>query len=214
MPPGRLRRIVAQANALHPDIVLIAGDFISDRWLKTRAYTYREALASLADIKAPLGSVAVLGNHDYWRGPRGARTELERLGVAVLVNSAVRRGPLAVGGLDYDFTRRGSLQRTLPQLRRLGGAPVMLAHSPDLFPRIPADIPLMLAGHTHCGQIRLPLIGALATNSRYGQRYACGLVRENGRTLVVTAGLGVSVLPFRFGAVPDMWLITLRPPEG
>jgi predicted MPP superfamily phosphohydrolase len=71
-------------------------------------------------------------------------------------------------------------------------------------------VPLMVAGHTHCGQIRLPLVGALVTMSEHNDRYACGVVRERGRTLVVSAGLGTSILPFRLGAVPDVWEITLR----
>lgn len=69
----------------------------------------------------------------------------------------------------------------------------------------------MLAGHTHCGQVALPLIGPLSTMSRYGRRYACGVVREGARTLVVTAGLGTSGIPLRLGAVPDMWLVEIGP---
>jgi predicted MPP superfamily phosphohydrolase len=69
----------------------------------------------------------------------------------------------------------------------------------------------MLAGHTHCSQIRLPLVGALSTMSRYGDRYACGLIRERGKTLIVGAGLGTSLLPLRIGAPPEMWLVELRP---
>ena len=96
-------------------------------------------------------------------------------------------------------------------LRSLTGARVVLSHSPDPFPSQPPDVDFMLAGHTHCGQIRLPLIGALSTMSAYGDRYACGPIRENGRTLIVSAGLGTSILPLRLGAVPDMWLIRLGP---
>jgi hypothetical protein len=95
----------------------------------------------------------------------------------------------------------------------LGPAQVLLSHSPDPFPGLPRPVGLMLAGHTHCGQVRFPLIGAPVTNSRYGDRYACGLVREHGKVLIVTAGLGTSVLPFRFGARPDIWLITVRAQE-
>jgi predicted MPP superfamily phosphohydrolase len=69
----------------------------------------------------------------------------------------------------------------------------------------------MLAGHTHCGQIRLPLVGALLTESAYGQRYVCGRVDEDGRTLIVSAGLGTSIVPLRLGAPPDMWLVTIGP---
>jgi hypothetical protein len=69
----------------------------------------------------------------------------------------------------------------------------------------------MLAGHTHCGQIRLPWYGAVSTMSEYGDRYACGRVDEAGKTLIVGAGVGTSILPLRLGAVPDMWLIALGP---
>jgi hypothetical protein len=69
----------------------------------------------------------------------------------------------------------------------------------------------MLAGHTHCGQVALPFVGALKTMSRYGRRYACGVVTEEGRSVVVTAGLGTSGLPLRLIAVPDMWLVELGP---
>ena len=96
-------------------------------------------------------------------------------------------------------------------MRALPGARILLSHSPDPFPGVPGDVALMLAGHTHCGQVRLPFLGAVKTMSAYGQRYACGLIRENGRTLIVTAGLGTSGLPLRLGAVPDLWLIRLGP---
>jgi hypothetical protein len=69
----------------------------------------------------------------------------------------------------------------------------------------------MVAGHTHCGQVSLPVFGPLSTLSEYGDRYACGRIEERGRTLVVTAGLGTSGIWFRLGAVPDLWLIDLRP---
>lgn len=68
----------------------------------------------------------------------------------------------------------------------------------------------MLAGHTHCGQIRLPFLGTVSYMSEYGAKYACGVVFENGKTLIVGAGLGTSILPLRLGAVPDMWSITIK----
>jgi len=211
MPPERLARIVAQANALRPDIVFIAGDFVSDRRVSTRTYSFAEAVAPLAGLHSRLGSVAVLGNHDHWRDAAEGRAALQRIGVRLLDNDGAKIGPLAVGGLDDAFTHHEDLGATLNAVRRLPGARIMLSHSPDPFPILPRDIGLTLAGHTHCGQIRLPLIGALSTMSAYGDRYACGLVRENGRTLIVSAGLGTSLLPLRLGAVPDMWLIRLGP---
>lgn len=211
MPPAKLARIVGQINALRPDYVLIAGDLISDHRLATRHFPLAEAIQPLASLRPRQGTVAVLGNHDHWRDAEAARTELRKSGAIVLGNAAIRLGPLTLGGLDDDFTGHAAPQATISAMYRLGPPYVMLSHSPDPFSDLPSDIPLMLAGHTHCGQIRFPWFGAPATMSRYGDRYACGRIEENGRTLVVSAGLGVSVLPFRFGTRPDLWLVELVP---
>lgn len=222
MPPERLARIVERANALRPDLVLLAGDFISDKRTGTRDYPYPAAVAPLAGLRARLGAVAVLGNHDHWKDAGEARAALRAIGVRVLDNDAAAVGPLALGGLDDAFTDHADLARTLARMDRLPGAKLLLSHSPDPFARLPDRVGLMLAGHTHCGQIAPPLIGPLSTQSRYGRRYACGIVREGGRTLIVSAGLGTSIVPLRVGAPPDMWLIrlsggrpaALRPGEG
>lgn len=210
MPPERLARIVTQVNALRPDIVFIAGDFLGDGAFST-SYSPDEAIAPLAGLQSRLGTYAVLGNHDHWIDAAGVRRALARIHVRLLGNAAVSAGPLAIGGVDDPFTAHDNVPATLAAMRRLPGARVLLSHSPDPFATLPPDIGLTLAGHTHCGQIRLPLVGALRTMSRYGQRYACGLVRENGRTLIVSAALGTSLLPLRLGAVPDVWLIRLGP---
>ena len=211
MPPSRLDAIVETMNGLEPDIVLIAGDLISDRRVATRTYSLAEAVAPLARLRPRLGTFAVLGNHDHWRNAAEARRALEAAGITVLDNEAVTAGPLALGGLDDAFTRNDDLESTVAAVRRLPGARLLLSHSPDPFPDVPADIPLMLAGHTHCGQISLPLIGPVSTMSRHGRRYACGPVREEGKTLIVGSGLGTSLLPLRIGAPPEIWLIELGP---
>lgn len=211
MPPERLARIVGQVNALSPDIVVIAGDLITDKRAATRWYSMAEAIAPMAGFRTRLGTFAVLGNHDHWTDAEGARAALKRAGVLLLENEAVRAGPLALGGLDDDFTGRARVVPTVAALRALPGAKMVLSHSPDPFPELPADVQLMVAGHTHCGQVALPFYGALSTMSRYGRRYACGIVEEEGRTLIVTAGLGTSGVPLRLVAVPDMWLIELGP---
>ena len=211
MPPSRLERIVAQANELRPDLVLIAGDFISEKRVATWNYSPDEIAAPLAALRAPLGTFAVMGNHDHWADAPAISAALTRAGARVLSNQAVRAGPLAIGGLDDDYTGKADLARTLVAMQMAGGVPVLLSHSPDPFPGLPEDVPLMVAGHTHCGQISLPGLGPLATASRHGRRYACGRIDERGRTLIVSAGLGTSIVPMRIGAVPDMWLIELGP---
>lgn len=214
MPPSRLRRIVRQIRALRPDLVLIAGDLVSDKRFATRRFPLAEAVAPLAGLRPRLGTFAVLGNHDHWRDAAEARAALRAAGVTVLDNAALHAGPLALGGIDDDFTDHDDLPTTLAALRSLPGPRLLLSHSPDPFATLPLDVPLMLAGHTHCGQIRLPFVGALSTMSRYGERYACGRVDEGGRTLIVGAGLGTSILPVRLGARPDMWLVILGPEQA
>jgi predicted MPP superfamily phosphohydrolase len=211
MKPERVRRIVDQVNRLAPDIVLIAGDFVTDKRLATHHYSHDEAIAPLAALRPRLATIAVLGNHDHWRDSAAAHRALARAGIRVLDNQAVQMGPVAVGGLDDDFTGRADLPATLAALRKLEGPKLILSHSPDPFADPAPDVFLMLAGHTHCGQIALSLIGPLSTMSRYGRRYACGAVREGGRTLIVTAGLGTSGIPLRLGAVPDLWLVEIGP---
>ena len=211
MPPDRLGRIVRQINTVRPDIVLIAGDLVSDRPVSTRLYSTEESIAPLRQLRPRLGTVAVLGNHDHWRSEEAVRTALRTAGILVLDNSAASVGPLAVGGLDDAFTDHDDPKGTVARMRDLPGAKLLLSHSPDPFANLPSDIRMMLAGHTHCGQISLPLIGPFATYSDYGNRYACGIIREGGKTLIVGAGLGTSMVPLRLGAPPDMWLIELGP---
>lgn len=211
MPPARLARIVSQIDTLRPDVVLIAGDLVSQKMTSTRVYSMAQAIAPLARLRPRLGTFAVLGNHDHWADASGARAALAKAGVRLLENAAAVAGPLVIGGLGDDFTRRDDLPVTLVRMRSLPGVPILLSHSPDPFADLSGELALMLAGHTHCGQIAPWPLGPIVTESRYGLRYACGMVRERGRTLIVTAGLGTSGLPLRMGAPPDMWVLTLGP---
>lgn len=211
MPPERLERIVGQINALRPDLVLIAGDLVSEKRTATHIYTPEEIVAPLGKLEARLGVVAVPGNHDHWFDMAGLAAEMDKQGITLVANGAVKRGPLVIGGLDDDYTDRADLAATLAAMRPLKGARIMLSHSPDPFPNIPNSVPLVLAGHTHCGQIAYPWGGAPATMSDYGDRYYCGRVDEAGKTLVVGAGLGTSLLPMRLFTRPQVWLIELVP---
>lgn len=208
--PARLRRVVAQVNALSPDIVLLAGDYAGRRVFSTRHYGVDQAIAPFAGLRPRIASFAVLGNHDQWR-KRQTRAALERAGVRLLWNDAARVGPLAIGGLGDKWSGDDDVPRVLAALRGAGGLPILLSHNPDDFAHMPSDIALMLAGHTHCGQIVLPFWGAIDTASAFGARYRCGVVAEHGAQLVVTAGIGTSLLPFRLGAPPDLWVIDIGP---
>lgn len=211
MNTARLAGIVAQVNALKPDLVLIAGDFMSTKTVALKNDPPMVALAPLAGLRAPLGVLTVHGNHDHWVKTTSVDAALRANHVRVLVNQAVRIGPLTIGGLDDLVTGHARPVSLFAQMAAMPGPRLLLSHSPDIFPKTPAGIPLTLAGHTHCGQISLPLIGPVMTGSLYGTRYVCGRVQAGGRTLIVTGGLGTSILPMRLGAPPDLWLLTLGP---
>lgn len=212
MSPDRLRAILRRLNRLNPDLILLAGDFHSGKIPATRHYSAAELTAPFAEAKARLGVVAVLGNHDYWFQPEPIARGLRAAGVTVLRNGAVRRGPLVVGGVDDEVTHHDSLKRTWAAMDKLGAGPrILVTHSPDIVPHLPAPVAAVFAGHTHCGQIALPLIGALSYASAYGDRFACGAMTDHGQKLFVGAGLGTSILPLRYGVPPDVWLVTLGP---
>lgn len=213
---ARLRRIVAQVNVLGPDLVLLAGDFVAGHEVVAGRLYAARLTGPLAGLHARLGIVAVLGNHDHWTDARAVRGALEAAGVTVLANDAVERGPLAIVGIDDGFTGHADIPRSVAAVAALPGARVVLTHTPDTAALLPWGLPLVLAGHTHCGQVMVPLIGPVVINSPklgrplYDPRYRCGVVRDPGRLVVVTGGIGAS-LPLRYGAPPDLWLLTLGP---
>jgi predicted MPP superfamily phosphohydrolase len=203
----RLRQTVARVEALHPDLILLGGDYIANAAL---AYDYPTpaALAPFAGLHAPLGVFAMFGNHD-WALSRLVGRSLIGIRLPHLENDAVRVGPLAVLAVGDAFSHHADLALTLRRWRAIGGVPIVFTHSPDIVPALPPGIALALAGPTHCGQVRLPMIGAVTTQSRYGFRYGCGVIRERARTTIVSAGLGLSGLPLRLGLGPDLWLVTV-----
>ncbi len=211
MTPERVAEIVAQVNALKPDLVAIAGDLVSEKRTATHIYSPEEIVAPLGKLRSRLGTFVVPGNHDHWFDMPGLTRELQANGITLLANQAVQAGPLVIGGLDDAYTHRANVRATLAAMDGLTGVPIMLSHSPDPFPRIPRSVPLMLAGHTHCGQIAYPWGGSPATLSDYGDRYACGRIDENGKVLVVGAGLGTSLIPLRMFTHPTIWLVELVP---
>jgi predicted MPP superfamily phosphohydrolase len=213
MPPSRLEEIVAQVNALQPDLVAIAGDLVSEKRVATHIYTAEEIVAPLGELKATHGVVFAPGNHDYWFDWDGLAREMRAQGnITILINEARQFGPLAIGGIDDVFTRRDDVDATMEALMPLQGPRIVVTHSPDVFPQVWPGAQLVLAGHTHCGQIAYPWGNhAPATMSDYGDLYACGIVEENNKTLVTSAGIGTSLLPMRLFTQPEIWLIEIKP---
>lgn len=217
--PERVRQAVATLNRERPDLIVLLGDYAgSHEPAEARSAPDRSAVlrgvAALAEARAALGRIAVLGNHDWWYDGPAIEAALGRAGIPVLENRAVRvarpGGAFWVAGLADQDSRR---QYPAPR-QALGPVPsdepvIVLTHWPDPFSQIPPGVALTLAGHSHCGQVRLPLVGRPISASPGAARWPCGLYDEGGRKLFVTGGLGVSILPVRFGAAPEVAVVTL-----
>jgi uncharacterized protein len=212
MPPSRLTKIIGNLNALKPDMVAIAGDLISEKRIATSLYTPDQIAALLAKLKSPLGTVIALGNHDNWADAPAFKRALSANGMTVLENEAAVRGPFIIGGVGDDFSGYDDVPATFAAIQKLGAGPqIILTHSPDIIPDMPRRVDAVLAGHTHCGQIALPYWGPLSYVSRYKDRFGCGDIIDKGQRVFVGAGLGTSVLWLRYGAPPDVWLVTFGP---
>jgi uncharacterized protein len=211
-----LDRLVERTNAEKPDLVLLAGDYqIND--VPGGVFVEAEGIArGLGRLRAPLGVYAVLGNHDWWNEGERTRRAFEQNGVHVLEESVQRishaGAAFYIVGLADQMTRPSAPKATCDNVPA-GSPSLLLVHEPDVFesfPRLGMSPSLTLAGHTHGGQVWLPLLGRRVVPSEYGERYARGHVVENGRHLYVTSGVGTSVLPVRFLVPPEIAVLTLR----
>lgn len=230
----RIEGIVDRTNALKADLIVLLGDYVAGVHQVTRLIPSHEWANVLAGLRAPLGVHAVMGNHDYWddrtvqqlgHGPTIAQRALEAAGIPVYENDAVR---LVKGGRPFWLAGLGDQLAFLPARRfrkmvRFGAddleatlgkitddAPViLLAHEPNIAPRVPARVALQLSGHTHGGQVRL-LGWSPAVPRQQGRRLAYGHVRLNC-DVIISGGLGCSIMPVRVGVPPEIVEVTLGP---
>jgi hypothetical protein len=240
MSVSRIRRIVDVTNALDADIIVMLGDYGAGHHWVTGWVESKDWSAALSGLRAPLGVHAILGNHDWWEdrtaqkngaGPVFGRVALERVGIPVYENDVVR---LQKDGQAFWLAGLGDQLALLPRkewgrsrwqgVDDLSGtlskiddeAPViLLAHEPDIFPRVPDRVALTLCGHTHGGQVRIFGYSPVVP-SRYGNRYAYGHVVDFEpnvtsvpRHMIVSGGLGCAIAPIRFGVPPEIVLVEL-----
>ena len=221
---GKLRRVVERVNAEAPDVVLITGDFViggpqdegGERGgVAGGTFVEPEPIAEeLRALRATQGVYAVLGNHDWWFDGERVGRALEAAGLRVLENDAARveRGGRAfwlIGVADL-WTRKPDVHGPLRKVEA-GDAVILFTHNPDIFTGVPARVSLTVAGHTHGGQVNLPLFGRPVVPSRFGQRFAYGHVVEDGRHLYVGGGVGTSIIPVRFRVPPEIVVLSLEP---
>jgi predicted MPP superfamily phosphohydrolase len=215
--PEHLREIVRRTNETRPGLVLMLGDYICTGTIGGDFVTPEVIEGIVRDLHAPLGVYAVLGNHDLGLNGRRITRALERAGITVLSDRAVRIEPAdglpvplwLAGVSDYlrgDHDVRGTLAQVTDD------APVILfTHNPDVFPEVPASVALSVAAHTHGGQVYIPLIGRPIVPSVHGQRYAAGLVVEEGKRMFVATGIGTSYLGVRFLVPPEITVLVIEP---
>jgi hypothetical protein len=229
MDLSKIREIVDITNALGADLIVLLGDYVTSSSRNYHQLSPQAWAAELARLEAPLGTVAILGNHEYWddkearkrrSGPTAGGLALTEAGIRLLQNEALRvekeGAAFWLAGIDDQiafplFKGRyigvDDLPGTLAKVD--GDEPIiLLAHEPDIFVDVPARVSITLSGHTHGGQVRI-LGWSPYIPSRYGSRFAYGHIIEDSRHLIVSAGLGTSGPPFRLGAPPEIVLLHL-----
>ncbi len=219
----KLRRIVKTANEQKADLIVLLGDYVSQQHfdrtnIKMPVATIAE---NLKGLQSKYGVFVVLGNHDGWYNDAEVAAEFSRVGYSVLENEVAiveKDGQkLRILGLK-DHTKVkdwGKEVKDALENREQTGNIIVLEHSPDYLWPIssnmpnPNDLKLFIHGHTHGGQVWLPIIGSPFVPSNYGQRYAFGHIKENNYDMFVTTGIGTSILPFRFLVPPEIAVLTI-----
>ncbi len=204
----QIAQVVTMANSAHPDVVCLLGDYVSKQG--NLAFP-----SGLADLRARLGVYAILGNHDFLGRDRIITHQLERVGATVLRNRNVafeRSGQrIWVAGVDDLRSHQSNLQQALAGIPN-DEVKILLAHNPDFAARascIAPPIDLQLSGHTHGGQVKLPLVGPPALPHNH-KEWLAGRYNVNGMWLYVNRGTGMSSIAHRLNVRPEVSVITLR----
>ena len=218
---ARVRAVVDAAQALKSDLIVVLGDYFATHRFVTERVPGHAWAAELARLSAPLGVHAILGNHDWWYSLGEVRQAFAGIPVSLMENDAVLLGKdgarFWLAGLGDQLAHRighgqfvgvDDLPGTLARITT-DDPVILLAHEPDIFPQVPQRVSLTLAGHTHGGQIRLPLLEPAWAPSIYGARFAYGHIVEGNRHMVVSGGLGCSKVPLRLGVPPEIVRIEL-----
>jgi hypothetical protein len=208
MPVPRLNRIMAQVNALKPDLVVITGDFHASK-IWDPPLRLDDVVQSLTRLKAPLGVWSVPGNHDdpYW-----IRWVMRRFGLKLLAGELVDVGPLQIVGSDDLIMGYLPIQRLRAAAARAQADKPLIAlvHEPRLWQVLPPNVDLLLAGHTHGGQIQIfgwPRFKKADADTLRGR-----FRNASGQQMIVSAGIGTSVVPVRLGTRGEIVVVELQPP--
>jgi predicted MPP superfamily phosphohydrolase len=210
---AKLQKIVDLTNAENPDVIVLLGDFIHGTRNNPDHVEPEVTAAYLKNLKAPLGVFGVLGNHDWWYNGEKVRSAFESQGIPILDDDAKeinwRGHSFWLAGLADLWTRPQHIEQTIGKAPA-GSTVIALTHNPDIFPTLPQTVPLLLAAHTHGGQVYIPLLGTPVVPSRFGSKYTAGHVFENNHHLYVTTGIGTSIMRVRFLVPPEIMILTVQ----
>ncbi len=199
--------VIAETNRFEPDLILLGGDFVS--WNR---HIPLMAQVLLTDLRARDGIFAILGNHDYWAGGDEVRAAMEARGVQFIINRAVplrrNRAEITLAGIDEMYRGEPDVEGTFAQVTP--GPCIAVTHHPDLVHALVGRrVDLLVCGHTHGGQIRVPFFGAIVVPSRHESRFASGFHRLGEVLLYVSRGIG-AIPPIRILCKPEVATFTLR----
>jgi uncharacterized protein len=225
----KIRSVVQKANEQDPDLIVLLGDYVAQNNNRTAVKMPPDKIAeSLKGLEARYGVYAVLGNHDVWYNADAVKTELERDGYPVLDDKVALirtgKGEFWLAGFEDILPYRSRRDYSDQAKNVLKGIDVpnpkiiVLTHNPDAAMmitdnregryKVSDNIVLLMAGHTHGGQVQLPFFGAPMVPSSFG--YTGGHIVESGLDMFVTTGIGTSILPLRFGVPPEIAVVTVR----
>jgi predicted MPP superfamily phosphohydrolase len=212
MTSARLNRLVERINAEEPDIVLLGGDYVGGKMKGAKIF-----YPAIANVRATEGVYAVMGNHDSWEGADEAHAGMEAAGITLLENDAValeRDGSRVwIAGLEDLYTGEPSMAKTAEDIP-VRDFSVLVSHNPDVFAEQLEENAetwdLVMAGHTHGGQLSLFGMVSPFTPSKHGERYRSGWKDEHDTPMLISNGIGTVTAPIRLFTRPEMHVITLR----
>lgn len=200
--------VIEAVKTAKPNVIAVTGDLVS------KAEAAQQAVDFVAKLSSYASTYVVPGNWEYWSFGDGVNDFLKSLEgagkVEVLVDRSVEVDGFSLLGVDDPYLGRSNLKKALREAR--GGVKMLLAHSPQIIEEASGKVEVVLAGHTHGGQVRLPFIGpAFVPLPDRFKRYAAGLFKEGGTYLYVCRGVGMSFIPARFMCKPEVAVVDLLP---
>ena len=208
----RLETIVQRINYEEADIILLGGDYVISGVIGGTHVDFEETVARLSKLKSKLGTYAVLGNHDWWENGNRATLAFKNFKIPVLENSSRkitrRDSHFWLAGIADDSSRKPDINLAYQKI----GADetvIQFSHDPYVFKQTPKRTIISLAGHTHGGQVNLLPLLPNQTAGRTPPRWSYGFIEEDGKKMVVTSGLGTSILPIRFNRPPEIAVVII-----